>query len=308
MTGASERGIAASPASPFKIVRFTVNGATQRNVQGAKNWATLKHDGRSVTVEAVTYPRNSTDEWEQIQWSGGAPVEGKPNQRQVSCADSKTFRVSAALGPTSESVDIWILWASIEIKMDGMRPKGAAPFDPGTRDQSDKLGAVVYPSLTESIVDEEEGRFVRNMGASAKVVPIATLFPKGVSRIVKSGWTFEREVWSHNWVDGFPAQSSTPDWRMDTSKPVYQRLIPDEGDRIYDLDAPDIRWGQQSYETYNNFRQWIGWHGGTCSDYALWNWRARWKLDPNPQAQIALNEVGKGNIKLPEQPFFPPKK
>jgi hypothetical protein len=296
---------------PIKLVKLSVvQNATQKNVLGAKNWAAVKKNSAFVIVEATTAPKNNLDEWKQIQWSGesGEMVPGNPNRRKLSLAVSKKYHIEAKLGGVNNYVDVWVLWATIEILTKGMRPLNAAPFDQGTRDNTDKLGAVIYKSLASSVIDEKAGVFIDNMGASGKVVPVATLTPKGVNQVIKAGWTLERQVWSHNWIDGVRAPSTNDNWTRDTSKPNYLRLVPDVQDKIYDLDAPDIRWGQFSCETYNNFRQWVEWNAEKCSDYAPWYWQARWSLNKDLSKQITLNELSTGNIKLPSKPHFSARK
>ncbi len=74
---------------------------------------------------------------------------------------------------------------------------------------------------------------------------------------------------------------------------------------IYDLDVPDIRWGQKSYETYNNFRQRIEWNKEKCSDIVPWYWQARWRLHKDIKKEVTLNDLGKRNIALPQKPHYP---
>jgi hypothetical protein len=296
-------------APPPKLARLSILGkASQKNVKAEKTWVALRKDGDAALVlEATTSPKNSADEWKLIQWSGDSEaVALRPNQRKIPLAASKKFHVEAKLGDgPAESVDVWVLWASVEIKTSGRRPLPSAAFDQGTRDGTDELGAVTYASLSSSVIDEKAGIFVDNRGASAKVAPVATLTPKGIRDVLSGGLTFEREVWSHTWSDGGKTKGWNDTWTKDTSNPRYLKLMPDADDRIYDLDGPDLRWGQKNYETYNNFRQWITWNGERCSDYAPWFWQARWSLDRDPGKQITLNQVGPASIKLPDKPFFP---
>ena len=293
-----------------KLVNLIVTGASQKNVTGSKNWAVVKNSTGSVTVEATTAPRNSADEWKQLVWSGDkGETAGRLNGRKFSLATSKVLHVEVSLGGVSQAVDIWILWATVDILTTNSRPAGAAPFDPGSRDDSETLGPVTYVSLSSSVIDEKAGIFVSNMGASGKVAPVATLSPKGVNAVVSAGWTIERQVDTREWFDGVAAGRTTKSWTPDTSKPGYLRLKPDKNDKIYDLDAPDIRWGQQSSETYNNFQQWATWNGTRCSDYTPWFWQARWHVDRDMTKQITLNEVQPAkNLTLPSKPFYPPPK
>src|SRR3954468_18246223 len=128
-------------------------------------------------VEATTAPNNSPEEWKLIKWTGGEVVKEKPSQRKISLAISRKHRVEAKLGGVSDFIELWILWANVEILTKGTRPKNAAPFDPSARDNTDKLGAVTYDSPTSSVIDEEKDVFVTNKGASGKVVPVARISP-----------------------------------------------------------------------------------------------------------------------------------
>jgi hypothetical protein len=290
---------------PVRLVRLTVRDkATQKNVTGEKTWVAVKQGkGASLFVEASTAPLNNAAEWAQIKWSGdGAPVPGAPNRRLLSLATSQRLIVQAALGGASDTVDLWVLWATVEVQTKGSRPLNAASFAPGTRDGTNQLGAVTYKSVSSSVIDEKAGIFVDNMGASGKVCPVATLTPPGVNAVVKAGLTFERQVISHNWSDGIKTKQFNDTWTRDTSDAAYLKLIPDAKDKLYDLDGPDLRWGQRSYETYNNFRQWITFNTERCSDYGLWHWQARWQLHRDPAKQITLNEVGPGSVSLPDKP------
>ncbi|NPD21911.1 hypothetical protein [Corallococcus exiguus] len=279
--------------------------ATQRNVTGAENWVAVKGGAADVIVEARTAPNNTLEEWEQIVWSGdtGEPVPGQPNHRRLSRAVSRKFQIEASLGGVDHHVKVWIIWAQLKFLTQGARPPNAAPFDSSTEADVDQLGAVTYESLTSSVIDEATGALVRNMSAAGKVVPVATLSPKGIHAVVHAGWGFERTVRAHEWMDSSQRRMDTA-WIRDTSKSAYLRLTPDLDDRIYDLDAPNIRWGQWSFETYNNFQQWIEWNNQKCSDPAFWHWQARWRLHADPKQQIILNDLGTGNITLPSRQFF----
>ncbi len=283
-----------------------VQGATQKNVSGPKNWVAVKK-ASSVLIEALTAPKNSPEEWKQIQWSGdsGEAVPNFPNRRKLSLATSKKYHIEAKLGTGSDSIDLWVVWATVEIVTKGPRPANAPPFDAGMRDNTQTLGPVTYESLSSSVIDEKAGIFVTNMGASGKMTAVGTLSPKGINQVAKAGWTFNRQVWSHNWSDGKKAQGWNDNWTKDPSLPEHLKLTPDDGDQIYDVDGPDVRWGQFTSETYNRFRQWIEWNGERCSDDAPWHWQARWKLDKDMSKQITLNELNPGDMTLPDKPVFP---
>lgn len=278
-----------------KLVKITViQNATQTNVTGAKNWACVKKATDDVIVEATTSPNNNATEWEKIKWSGdsGAEVPGQKNQRKLSRATSKKFHVKAELGGVKDELYVWVLWAEVTILTSGTTPVNSTKF--GTLfDGTESLGATSYNS---------------GNAASGKVAPFAIISPTGVNAVVKSGWAFKRDRWTHDWIDGIKNIASNywnTTWVDDTSSATWMRLIPDVNDKIYDLDGPNIAGvGTNDAETYNNFRQWIEWNNEKCSDYAEWYWRGRWKRTASPQ--VTLKDVGTGNVALPNQSHFHP--
>jgi hypothetical protein len=269
-------------ATPSQLVSLTVRNATQTNVTGAKNWAAVKSSTDDVIVEATTTPNNE-ETWRQITWSGnsGSAVTGHPNQRRLSRSTSTRYHVEAALGGVTDHVDVWILWATVTNHTSGTTPANAVQY--GSRyDGTETLGARSYDSGNSAV---------------GKVVPVATITPAGVHSVVRAGWTFERQKMRRDFQDG--AQDTSrwdTSWQPDTSHASFQRLTPDNDDKIYDRDAPNIAdFGvTDSYERSDNFRQWVEWNGDRCSDHAGWYWRARWKRDQTPQ--VTHKELSTGAI------------
>jgi hypothetical protein len=301
-----------------KLVSLSVTGASQKNVTGTDVWAAVQKKSAQVVIEVTTGPKNAADEWKLIKWTGGKPVKGKPNQCTVDRDAAAKVTITAEYGETTRSIEIWIVSATIEILADGPRPKGAAPRDTKTRDGTEKLGPVTYPTgvqvgINDSIADDDpdSSHFVAAIGASGKIIAVATLKPAGVSKVIKAGWTFRRQIMAHDWQNGTKmkgAKTWTKTWADDTSNPRYLRLTPDDADKIYDLDEPELRVSRFSSETYNNFRQWIEWNGETCSEFAPWFFQAIWRAKADTTAQIELNKCDKGKIELPDKPRYPPHK
>jgi len=301
-----------------KLVNLSVTGASQKNVTGTDVWAAAQKKSAQVIIAVTTGPKNSGDEWKLIKWTGGTPVKGRPNQCAVDRDAPGKVTVKVEYGETTRTIEIWIVSASIEILTDGPRPKGAAPRNAAMRDGTEKLGAVTFPTgfqngIDDSIAadDPDPKHFVFSTGASGKIIAVATLKPAGVSKVLKAGWTFRRQIMAHDWQNGIKmkgAKTWTKTWADDTSGPTYLRLTPDDADKIYDLDEPEIRVARFSSETYNNFRQWVEWNGETCSEFAPWFWQAIWRAKADTTAQIELNQCDKGNIKLPDAPRYAPHK
>ncbi len=279
-----------------KLVSVTVV-ANAKATDVAKNWACVKKATDDVVVEAKTDP-DTPDTWKQIKWSGdsGDPVPDKPNRRKLPRSASKKYHVVAELGGMTDQLDVWVLWATVEIRTTGTTPANAVQFG-AKYDATENLGARVFNGGNE---------------ARGKVVPVATITPAGVNGVVKSGWAFRRERMTHDWDDGVkssPGNGKTDYWNTawvdDTSFAEYQKLIPDGDDKIFDRDAPNITgFGKKTSETYNNFRQWAEWGGETCSDKAEWYWRGRWEKAKAPQ--VTLKDVGTGSRALPDDPSFSP--
>lgn len=261
--------------------------ATQTNVTGSKNWATIKESGEYVIVKAIlnpTIPESNVPDC--FTWTGGSAVEGHPLKRKVSKGTSAKTRVTATAGTSSDYVDVWILWATVQIKMTGTTPANAVQFG-SLYDATENLGAISYSGDTV---------------ANGKVVPIGTITPSGVHDVVKDGWGFKRDRWWHVFKDGVKWTSYwDTNWTDDTSSPSFQNLEPDPDDKIYDRDAPDVQqWAgvTDSAESYLNLRQWVEWNEEVASDqYTYWHWRGRWKDGESPE--ITLKEVGSGTIELP---------
>lgn len=288
-----------------RLTNLTVlEGARQDGVEGQDRWATVKHATEAVVIEATTEP-NTRQVWEHLRWSGdaGEAVSGHPNRRQLSRSNSTVLRPAVSLAGTTESVEIWVLAATIEIMSRDRVPPNAVPFHSyGPVDQGlgPDLGPVTYVGLTGNMYPGD--RYVLDMGARGKIVAVATLTPSGVHNVVTSGYTFRRERWTAQWANGRPGNQTTTGWVDDSSLPALLRLTPDANDRIYDTDGPNINSSTSSYEIYHNFRQRVEWHSERCSDYGPWYFRARWRAHPNQSQQIILNEVGSGQRPLPENP------
>jgi hypothetical protein len=191
-----------------------------------------------------------------------------------------------------------VIWSTVQILTSGSRPAGAKAFPLAgiSSDGSDKLGAIEYLNpLTQ----------MRRV--SGKMVAVATIQPAGIHDVVTSGWVLKRERWTHDWADGAPfnpgnARSSqwNTDWVDDTLADMSV-LTPDLQDKVYDTDGPNLGSAARSYETYNNFRQWLEWNGTIASDMSPWFFEARWQNN-----LVTMKAVGAGQIRLPESPFYPP--
>jgi hypothetical protein len=285
------------------VSRLTVSHATQLD---AANWATpwviygpqeiaSSYPREDCIVEAVTAPANSPAEWSKLNWSGGQPVAGKPNQRLVSRLQTGATTVAASIGGGGKQITLWVFWAYISVLTKGPRPKRAKPWTEGAMFTGpDECGAFVV------------GSFSMGENARGQVVAVAELAPKGVGKAISAAGKqlllkFRRQLTAHDFVDGKPAvhKKSWKDWVADDSQPGLLELDPMTDDRLFDTDGPDLPTATRTAETYNNFRQWVEWDGVPCSGYGRWYFQARWK-----DQKVTLKDVGRGSIPLPAHPHY----
>jgi hypothetical protein len=134
---------------------------------------------KAIAIEATT-ELNTQKVWTRLQWSGdsGEAVPGHPNRRRLSRSNSMVLRPAVSLDGNTESVEIWVLAATIEIRSRGRVTPNSAPFDagimPGT-DSGPDLGPVVYEGFPGQVYPGNQ--YIRNMGARGKIVAVAALTP-----------------------------------------------------------------------------------------------------------------------------------
>ena len=282
-----------------KLESLTVVSNSAVQVGGTNNWAAVKTPTNDWVYVKAKLSTDYTNAATLIHWSPAnlESVPGDPFQRRVTKTVSEKIPVIASLGSTNKSLTVWILWGAVTIITNGTTPANAVEFA-GMYDGTENLG----------------GQIVGN-DAVGKVVPIAHLTPTGVGAIVNNGWAFKREMWSHTFLDGIPGNIWNTSWVPDDSESWVQNLIPDDQDKIYDRDAPNIDHFSSPnnpveyscVEINKNFHQWIEWNGIQASDGiqgtdsfpegAKWHWKAKRQSSANPQP--ILKDASGGNITLP---------
>ncbi len=262
---------------------------------GADNWAAVKGAG-DVIVE-VTLTPNTDDAAKAITWAGGNEVVGKPRQRKVSKGTSAHTEVTVTCGSTSETVHLWILWSSVQIRTTNSKSTGNnTNFNAGTG--GDKLGV---------LTDEDENITIAEV--VGKMEGVFTLTPTGVFQVIKSGWDIKRWIIFRDYSNGSLSNSGN---RSDDSHNADEDLIPDNDNNIYVIDEPTLRIGfnvNHTKETYNNFTEWLEWNNNKASDDNIWYFQSRVDDDldiankPNND-DTELKEIGLGNIVIPNSAHY----
>ena len=153
-----------------KLVSITVIGDPHANQRHRSQELGDGREGQRRRGRRATSLPSSEACWKAISWSGDSGSPGdKPNQRKLSRAASKKFHIEAALGGVKDSLDVWVLWATVTNLTGGTTPANAVQY--GARyDGTENLGARSYDAGNSAV---------------GKVVPVATITPAGVDAVVR---------------------------------------------------------------------------------------------------------------------------
>ncbi|MCP4250650.1 MAG: hypothetical protein GY778_26715 [bacterium] len=284
-----------------------IQNATQTNVTGAKNWATVKKSSDGVIVEATTAP-NTPEAWKKIKWSGdsGAAVSGHDNQRKLSRSAAKKYHVVAELGGTQKDLDVWVIWTNLVVTKGSTDTidtgNDATGLAAGHKWKAadgggNKLGPIdcQTTSLTYAYA-------VGSMQAKA------TLQPAGIENVVRSHWHMRRKATAKGFDNGVKTADQTDG--VDDSDAAWVDVDPKSGTstrEIYDLDQPGCSVAlsgttiNHTSETYANFTQYVTVTLDSdykCSDDVLWSYEARVDVDKT-SGKVERNRLRLSHIAWP---------
>lgn len=297
-------------------------GATQANVTGLENWADVKLAGAIATAQATTVPDNE-DAWAQILWTGG-DAGASANQRNVDKSISAMTTVTAQIGTVVKSLNIWIIWSTLTIRISGTLSigndaknlvAGNVGSPPNFQDGDgggDALGPIDCkgtPKLTYAYT-------IGRMEASGY------LQPDGIENVIaKTAWKIRRNVTGIGWDNGGHYVGGTwmagPSFNKtnqdDTSNSDWMDLDPTSGlstRNIYDTDIPGCSAAlkgttiNRTSETYANFTQWITVTLDSekqCSDNSNWSYKAQVDGD---KGTVDANALDTAWITIPNSPKY----
>ena len=181
------------------------------------------------------------------------------------------------------SVNVWILWSTINYQFSGANPSPLLFVDNGG-----------FP-------DEQLGVQQYLNSYWGKTCAVATITPAGAHTVVSNGWTFVQAKMTQFFINGTVASGSTyPNYAGD-STPTTSSL--DASDKLYLIDAPNLPAlnGATSNESYQNFRNVILWGTTLASDTNyFWHWQARQKTS------VDLTDLGAGLGTISTNSFYSP--
>lgn len=309
-----------NPQAMNFLLTVVSNSAVQIN--GTTNWAAVEATNDYVIVQAMLSMTNDyilTNVAANIQWSGGEAVSGNPLQRRVSKATPAETAVTASLGSSSVSINVWVIWANLTIKVNGtLDPDDKAavlnsldnnwPAILGGGNNLGTLDCLSNPSLTYSYT-------IGKMEAKAVLQPI------GIGNLLTTNWDMKRTrvviAWDNGgnynsgvWESG-PTISNPLPGVDDANNADDKYLNPANGD-IFGLDAPGCSehfsgtFIIHTSECYDDFYQYVTVNLGngdqTCSDTNTWSYTAQ--VDVDATNKVQLNALSTSLITLPTSPNY----
>ena len=146
-------------------------GATQTGVNTSAHpstWVGVKKADANIVFEAtIAGPYDGI-----VQWTGAQAMPSDNRKATLSRAQTNHVAVKAKAGDKEKTLDVWVMWATIEIKMTGQTPDFARPFGTVLYDKTENLGLRTY------LLADQTTALV------GKVVPIATLNPVGIGDVL----------------------------------------------------------------------------------------------------------------------------
>jgi hypothetical protein len=305
------------------------NSATQID---ATNWAAVMTNDY-VTLQAVLSDTNALP---FLTWSGGGQaVPGNPLQWQVSKATSQETTVTASLGSSNLSLNVWVIWANLTINTSTtLDPDDKASIlDNGNWPTPSSPNYSIYGAALGggntlgpiNCLSDSNLTYAFTVG---RIEAKATLTPAGVGSLLTTNWDLRRTsivvAWDNGghyplnqygntngpWTSG-PAISNPSPGVDDTSQPFAKYLIATNGD-IFDLDAPgcsiDLAGTNiiHTAEVYDNFFEYatvnLGGHIQTCSTSNVWSYTAQ--IDIDSTNEVPLNAVSASLITIPSSPHY----
>jgi len=276
-------------------------GATQNHMVGDKTWGTIKNSG--VVVFKATLEPDPDGAADLIRWSGVTNVE--PTDRTTAylvTSESARQSVKAAVGTSSDTLDVWIMWATLELRAtDKLWPTD--PFN-----QRLPIG-YLFPDLGPKT------RFRDHLQvglADGQIEMVGHLEPSGVNAVLApsdSGWSFTQRATASVCDNGTVAESvrNIPDG------PELTIPVVSSDDRIFYLDAPVllaapavIDHTREYYAQLDAIATWNG-EGHRASDQITWNYTAVANQDAALGSDpVVVNAIGLGREVFPARCVYLP--
>lgn len=232
------------------------------------------NDTNSITYSYLT---------NQIQWSGGDPVPGNPLQRQVSTAVSTNTVVTAALGTVTNSLEVWVLWSTVQVLSSGANTSPLSfPLFAG----DNELGAADLLANSQPYL-------------GWKVEIVGTITPTGAYQAIQGGWSFYQTYTSADFINNTncPSITNTPDILFNAYGTDHEDGTPNTNNNIFALDGPGYEGPFMTYKSTCNFQTWALWAGQIASAQAQW-WISQKAYKDGSTYIVVTNTGGNGTTQI----------
>ncbi len=273
-----------------------VSNATQIDTT---NWACVKATTNDWVYVKATLSTADTNAANLINWSVGNPVAYDPFQRKISKGASQMIPVMATVGAASTNLNVWVIWATVQILTNGTYPS-LLSFDYGNPGSSvsNQLG-VHYFFWNSNSGSMTLGSITNSDSVLGEVCVMATISPNGVGRIIEDDWNIFQMKQNKIVYDGIVAGASSQNWTNDNIPELFKWRHADPN--LYLLDGPGIinapNLVTNSLEHYVNFYDYVTWNSQICSDTnCFWYLKAIWNANQTPKFSV---DLGSGTITIP---------
>jgi hypothetical protein len=233
-----------------------------------------------IFFTATTGPNNSAEEWGRIVWTVNGGFQVLDGGKKISVAGNATglFTVTATLDGESDSINLWVFWATVDIITAGAIPAGCNLNFDFERSEVPENPRDLGPYW----------RLDRALGVG-RICARATFQPAGIRQVLTANLKFCRRIDAEfDCADGrtFGGKPRTDH----TKHPSCLQMDLTAQEEIFDLDAPCVYADHRS-EFFNelriNFTQWVTFRHVRCSNEAQWHFIG--ELLAYPPAHLEAN-------------------
>lgn len=284
-----------------------ISGASMDHVAKEDTWVAVKNPDFMVNLKAVVEPQVDSA-GDLISWSGGEEIPGFALGRQVHRREPRREKVSAKLGADEEKIEIWVVWASLELRASGkMSPTNQV--DPG-------IPNFAFPKLGPLTDEDHFDLGFTRAETAAHVEIVGRIEPSGADEVFEedSGWTLHQRLTGTSCNNGEGPSNLREDAPDDPLRGNQDQSLDEEG-RIFYIDAPTLGDGfavDHTKERYRVFVVFANWNERRGSDQLVWSYFAR--VDDDLDAankprnrDTVLNMVSRGMQEFPTSCFFEPR-
>ncbi len=267
-----------------EVVSIAVSGAHQ--IGTSTNYGVVKAASGVVTLTATLSP-NTDQAASAISWSAGDAVTGAPRQHTVSKTTCAETPITVSCNPypliclcNQESVDIWVLWATLTPSFSGAKTY----YNVVTGNGNSSSFPTPYSSTGDALGCWNNGLTTTPFHYGCKTEIVATICPSTVKGRLDYGWLFVQDASESSFNNSTTTtdDSSGPDLNFNSGATgsAFDQM-PDSNGQVFAMDCPGGILASFGFGKHQvNLATRLTWAGDVASDDLLWYFRgkAHWDL------------------------------